>query len=200
MYSWLLEGEYQMKKIRLVIIILVITVIAIIFPKSVKSYIQQRKPYSNKNVYNFLKESKNQKDVYGVAIKLNQGSSANACVYFMAEVLRRNNFNVPEETNNVGKFISLLQERGLKKQIGYQNLSPGDICFTTDAKGNKNGVSTHTYVFMKWVKQGSYDYAYICDNQAKDYKDKVYHIRNIKIIDKANGFDKDAFAFFMKKT
>ena len=53
---------------------------------------------------------------------------------------------------------------------------------------------------MKWVDESHFDYAYICDNQAKDYKNKVYHIRNIKVVDKANGYSKDAFAFFMKKT
>jgi hypothetical protein len=54
-----------------------------------------------------------------------------------------------------------------------------------------------SFIFMRWVKAGNYDYAYICDNQAKDYKNNVYHIRNIKITDKVNGFNKDAFAFFL---
>lgn len=52
---------------------------------------------------------------------------------------------------------------------------------------------------MAWVKEGNYDYAYICDNQAKDYENKIYHIRNIKNVDKANGYSKDAFSFFMEK-
>ena len=52
--------------------------------------------------------------------------------------------------------------------------------FTTDGYGNKMVFQPHTYVFMAWVKEGNYDYAYICDNQTKDYENKIYHIRNIK--------------------
>ena len=105
---------------------------------------------------------------------------------------------MPKDTSNISQIILLLKKEGMEKQRDYENLKPGDICFTTDGDGDKNGIPTHTYIFMKWVKAGNYDYAYICDNQAKDYDGKVYHIRNINVIDKSNGFDKDAFAFFMK--
>ena len=57
---------------------------------------------------------------------------------------------------------------------------------------------SHTYIFMDWVEEGNFDYAYICDNQAKDYNNQIYHIRNIAIVDKANGFTKDAFSFLMR--
>lgn len=187
-----------MKKVSLIIFVLVITSIAIIFSKNIKADMQSENHFLNKNVYNFLEDVGNQKDVYAAAIELNQGSSANTCVYFIAEVLRRNNFNVPKETRNISQIIPLLADDGLKKQRDYKNLMPGDICFTTDGNGDKNGIPTHIYVFMKWVKEGNYDYAYICDNQAKDYEGKIYHIRNIKVIDRSNGFNKDAFAFFMK--
>jgi len=203
-----------MKKLRLFLMLFVIIVIAVKFSintkpstkeetlsiKDEKTYVKDETRYPNKDVYNFLENEVNRKEVYNVAAKLNKGSSANTCVYFIAEVLRRNNFKVPSETNNISQFLSLLKARGFKKQSNYKELKPGDICFSTDDNGDKNGVPTHTYIFMKWVKEGSYDYAYICDNQAKDYKGKVYHVRNINVVDKANGFSKDAFAFFMKKT
>ena len=155
--------------------------------------------YVTNDIYNFLQSEGNRREVYGAAIDLNEGSSANTCVYFIAEVLRRNNFNVPNETSNTKQIISIFTEKGFEKRSDYENLTPGDICFTTDNNGGTSGFPTHTYVFMKWVKEGNYDYAYIVDNQAKDYNDDVYHIRNINVRTRSNGFDKDAFSFFMKK-
>lgn len=184
-----------MKKIHWIVFVLAVTSIVLIFSKGIKAYVN---PFLNKNVYNFLEDEGNRRDINDIAIKLNQGSSANTCVYFIAEVLRRNNFKVPAETSDTSELISLLTKKGLKKQTNYKKLMPGDICFTTDGNGDVDGVPTHTYIFMKWVKDGSYDYAYICDDQAKDYKDKVYHIRNINVVTRSNGFDKEAFAFFMK--
>jgi len=188
-----------MKKARFIVVILVIISIVIVFSKNIKSYSQEEYPYLNENICKFLENKGNRLEVYAAGIKLNQGSSENTCVYFIAEVLRRNNFNVPKETANTDQFLSLLRGKGFKKQMNYKDLMPGDICFTTDASGNKDGIPTHTYIFMKWLKEGNYDYAYICDNQAKDYNGKIYHLRNIKVIARVNGFDKDAFAFFMKK-
>ena len=186
-----------MRKVRLLIVVFVITSIVIIFSNNIMPYIQAENQL-NQNVYNFLEDAGNRKDVYAAAIKLNGGSSANTCVYFVAEVLRRNNFDVPKEICNIAQILPILEEQGLEKQRNYKNLMPGDLCFTTDGNGDKNGLPTHTYVFMKWVKEGIYDYAYVCDNQAKDYKSKIYHIRNINVVSKANGSDKDAFAFYMK--
>ncbi|MPW26115.1 hypothetical protein GC105_09955 [Alkalibaculum sp. M08DMB] len=93
--------------------------------------------------------------------------------------------------------MPLLQERGWKKERDYTKLKRGDVCFTTDSKGNKNGGPTHTFIFMGWVKEGNYDYAYICDNQTKDFDGKILHIRNIKNKGYFNGNGKDAFSFFM---
>jgi len=188
-----------MKKGRLVVITLLIVGIAIIILKNTGLYSQENYKHLNQNVYNFLENKGNRLEVYAAGINLNKGSSENTCVYFLAEVLRKNNFNVPQDVSNTTQIIDLLDQKGFTKQTDYRNLTPGDICFTTDASGNKEGTPTHTYIFMKWVKEGSYDYAYICDNQAKDYSGKIYHIRNIKIIAKVNGYNKDAFAFFMKK-
>lgn len=152
-----------------------------------------------KNIYNYLQNQKNRLTVYETASKLNNNSTQNACVYFLSEVLRKNDYSVPNSVCNTGQLISYLKARGWSKSTDYKALRPGDICFTTDEKGNKNGVPSHTYIFMGWVKQGSYDYAYVCDNQAKDYGGKIYHIRNIKIKGSANGYEKDAFSFFMEE-
>ena len=195
-----MQGGYQVKKGRVIVIVLLIINIAILGSKYTKPQVKEVNPNLNENMYNFLKDEGNQRDVYGAAMNLNKGSSENTCVYFISEVLRKNNFMVPVETSNTEQIISLLRENGFKKQSDYRKLMPGDICFTTDANGEQSNFPTHTYVFMKWVKEGSYDYAYICDNQAKDYKGKIYHIRNIVVRTRSNGLDKDAFAFFMKRT
>ncbi|MGH4140274.1 hypothetical protein [Clostridium sp.] len=189
-----------MKKVKLILFVIVITSIAIIFSKNIKSNVRAENLSLNKDVYNFLQDKGNRIEVYNVAVELNKGSSENTCVYFLSEVLRKNNFEVPQETSNTEQLLSLLSENGFKKQSNYKKLIPGDICFTTDANGEQSNFPTHTYIFMKWVKEGDYDYAYVCDNQAKDYKGKIYHIRNINVVAMANGFDKDAFAFFMKRT
>lgn len=152
------------------------------------------------NIFHFLLIEENQKSAFANAVALNYGSTENSCVYFMAEVLRKNEYSIPKETANITQIISILEKEGWTKNSDYRNLKPGDICFTTDNKGNKQGVPTHTYVFMKWVKRGSYDYAYICDNQAKDYENKIYHIRNIKNRVVIKGQTKDAFSFFMKES
>ncbi|MBU3178829.1 hypothetical protein KPL47_21185 [Clostridium estertheticum] len=186
-----------MKKVMLILFVLVFTSIVVIVLKN--NIIQNEYPHLNENIYGFLQDKGKRTDVYNTSVKLNKGSSKNTCVYFLSEVLRKNNFSVPIETSNTEQMISLLSHKGFKKQSNYKKLMPGDICFTTDANGQQSGFPTHTYVFMKWVKEGSYDYAYICDNQAKDYKGKIYHIRNISITVKSNGLAKDPFAFFMRK-
>lgn len=188
-----------MKKLMKIVVSVVLTSMVIIFYiKNSHQYVQAQNLNLIGNVYNFLEEEANQRDVYNEAIKLNQGSSENTCVYFISEVLRRNNFKVPEQTSNTKQIIDLLKDKGFEEQSDYKKLISGDICFTTDNNGEANGVPTHTYIFMKWVKEGNYDYAYICDNQAKDYKNQVYHIRNINVKATSNGFDKDEFAFFMR--
>ncbi|MBU3159569.1 hypothetical protein KPL37_07355 [Clostridium frigoris] len=187
-----------MKKVRLILLVLVFTSIVVIFLNNI--IIHNKYSHLNKNVYDFLQDKGNRIDVYNASVKLNSGSSKNTCVYFLAEVLRKNDFSIPIETSNTEQMISLLSDKGFKKQSNYKKIMPGDICFTTNANGEQNGFPTHTYIFMKWVKAGSYDYAYICDNQAKDYKGKIYHIRNINIKAKYNGLVKDRFAFFMRKS
>lgn len=188
-----------MRKLKTIFELIIIVVLSVIIVQKINYDMNNvEKIQVRESLHNFMKSEQNRKETYLAAINLNNGNSENTCVYFIAEVLRRNNFDIPMEVANTTQLISLLKDRGWQKDSNYKNLKPGDICFTTDSNGNKNGKPSHTYIFMGWVEEGKYDYAYICDNQAKDYNNKVYHVRNVKAVDKANGFSKDAFSFFMR--
>lgn len=187
-----------MKKLKFIVIVLIVGCLSVKLLESDVFSFARGKSGLRKNIYNYLMDKNNRIDLYTEAINLNSGSSANTCVYFVAEVLRKNNFEVPKDISNTSQLLPYLKKKGWKKDFDYKKLKPGDLCFTTDEKGNKNGIPTHTYIFMGWTKKNNYKYAYVCDNQAKDYKNKIYHVRNIENIEKANGFAKDAFAFFMK--
>lgn len=76
---------------------------------------------------------------------------------------------------------------GWHQSKSLSELLPGDICFTTP---NSEGHFTHAYIFMGWVEQKKFDYAYVCDNQSYDYGTTL-HIRNIKNTSR----DKDPFYF-----
>ncbi|MBD7912912.1 hypothetical protein [Clostridium cibarium] len=188
--------------IKIMIFIISVVVVILVIKAIIGSKIctEDRSYNLDEKIFNFLQSNENRKYIYSKAVKRNKGNSSNTCVYFLAELLRENNFMVPNETKKVSEVLKMLKEDGWKKHSNYEELKPGDICFTTDSDGNKDGIPTHTYVFMKWVKEGSYDFAYVCDNQAKDYNGRLYHIRNIRNVEKTNGFKKEAFAFFMKKS
>lgn len=186
-----------MKKMRLTITTIMIAILAIIVINKILIF-KNRDFHISNRIYGYMKSKSNQKKVFKDAIALNNNNSSNTCVYFVAEVLRKNDIPVAKEIANTTQLIDVLKNRGWKKDNNYKNLNPGDIVFTTDGLGNKNGAPSHAYVFMGWVNEGSYEYAYICDNQAKDYENKIYHIRNVKNRDTANGISKDAFSFFMK--
>lgn len=189
-----------MKKIMLFITSVAVIILVIKAAIDSKIYTEDKNYKFDEKIFNFLQSDENRKYIYSKAIKLNKGNSSNTCVYFLAELLRENNLMVPSEIKKVSEILKILKEDGWEKHSNYEELKPGDICFTTDSDGNKDKTPTHTYVFMQWAKEGSYDYAYVCDNQAKDYDGKLYHIRNIRNVDKTNGFKKEAFAFFMKKS
>lgn len=151
------------------------------------------------NIYNSMLDSKTRIKTYNEAVKLNGGTSANTCVYFISEVLRINGLKIDDSICNTTQLLGIMKKEGFKKETDYKKLMPGDICFTTDEKLNKNGTPTHTYVFMAWEEEGKYDYAYICDNQCKDYGGKIYHLRNITKAETKNGNSKEPFSFFMYK-
>lgn len=174
---------------------LIIFVVFVMFiSKGIKEH---RNDLMREKLYLYLLEEENQSEVFNTAVALNGGKTANTCVYFVSEALRRNNIMIPEYTCNTSQLISELRSIGWTKKGDYEKLGPGDIVFTTDTAGNSDGVPTHTYIFMEWVEEGSYDYAYICDNQANEYG-STYHIRNIKKPDEVDGSTKEAFSFFMR--
>lgn len=187
-----------MKKLGLFIATILLSVFLIAVLTSTNKKGESKGTYSTQKVYTFLSDEKNRRQVYETSIELNKGTSANSCAYFIAEVLRKNGIQVSKDVCNTSQIITCLKKNGWMEYRNYKDLKPGDICFTTDAFGNKDGTPSHTYVFMKWIKENNYEYAYICDNQAKDYKNNVYHIRNITVKATANGFSKDKFSFFMR--
>lgn len=186
-----------MRKNKFLLVFIFLTAVALIYTRFNHETSSTTQNLREK-VYDFIQLESNQKQIYKAAMALNEGKSSNACVYFVSEVLRRNNIDISKGTCNTAQIISILERRGWRKDWDYKNLKPGDICFTTDFEGGKKGDPTHTFIFMSWVKEGSYDYAYICDNQAKDYDNKIYHIRNIKERVTQKGLTKDAFSFSMK--
>lgn len=150
-------------------------------------------------LFSLMSDSNNRAEIYKEAIKLNNGSSENTCVYFMGEALRRVGEDIPYSVCNTKELLSILNKYRWEKEEDYKKLKKGDICFTTDEALDKNGIPSHTYIFMKWKEEGSYDYAYICDNQAKDYEGKIYHLRNIIKVEKFKGNQKEPFSFFIHK-
>lgn len=156
-------------------------------------------PLSN-DIYKFLSDKTNRLKVYNKSTDLNSGDTANTCVYFICEVLRQTGFNISNSVCNTTQLLSILKAKNIKIITDYKRLKPGDICFTTDSKLSKNGIPSHTYVFMSWVKEGNYDFANVCDNQAKDYNDKILHVRNISNTYTFDGKTKDPFSFFVRRT
>lgn len=151
------------------------------------------------NIYSSMINNENRMKAYNRAVALNSGKTTNTCVYFLSEVLRMNGEKIDDSICNTTEILGIMKKDGWKIERDYKKLKPGNICFTTDERLDKNGTPTHTYIFMGWKKEGKYDYAYICDNQAKDYQGKIYHLRNIAKVEKVKGNTKEPFSFFIYK-
>lgn len=198
------KKKHKIKKFNGTKFIISALILTIILPLI---YLEQNLDNKNKNhnyklrenIYNSMQIKENRVKAYNNAIYLNNGDSSNTCVYFLAEVLRMNEEKIPKDVCNTTELLGIMNKEGWKVEKDYKKLKPGDICFTTDENLNKNGTPTHVYIFMSWVEEGKYDYAYICDNQAKDYKGKIYHTRNIKNISNIKNSQKEPFSFFMHK-
>lgn len=145
----------------------------------------------------YLSSASNRTSVNNSTIRLNGGNLSNACVYFTSEGLRRVGVPVRSSMRSIDYLLPYLYENGWKKERDYTKLRKGDICFTTDAAGNKDGRPTHAYTFMGWVEEGNYEYAYICDNQAPYYDNQVLHIRNFLNPGEHDGSEKEAFSYFL---
>lgn len=146
----------------------------------------------NNKISTYLNEEKNRNASFDNAKTLNSGKEKGLSTIFMAQVLRDNDYDINKSVINTKKLISELEEKGWEKVSDYKKLQSGDICFTTSSKNS--GSPAHTYIFMKWVKEGKTDYAYIVDSQVSEYK-STYHKRNID----APTPKKDKFDFFLRK-
>lgn len=147
-----MRGKNKLKVKLLTILTISILVMVLIIIK--KNFISSSNNQLRNDMYNYLSNKGNRINVYNSAVKLNGNSSANTCVYFVSEVLRKNDVNIPGSVCNTSQLISYLKDKGWKKNTDYKQLKPGDICFTTDESGNKDGIPSHTYIFMKWAKRG----------------------------------------------
>src|SRR5690606_35752931 len=118
-----------MKRIRkaLRFIILLFIVFLVLDRQFIKP---QRGARLREQLYQYMLEEENQSQVFNTAVALNGGKTANTCVYFVSEALRRNDVPVSEATCNTSQLISVLKERRWKKDKNYKNLKPGDIVFT----------------------------------------------------------------------
>ncbi|PJI08503.1 MULTISPECIES: hypothetical protein [Clostridium] len=143
----------------------------------------------------YLNSSYNRQNNLNAAIKLNNGISANTCVYFASGALREGGLKVPEDTANTTELIAFLKRKGFKKDYNLDRLRAGEICFTSES-GNKEETPDHTYIFISWV-DSSHEDAYVCDNQKKDYGD-CYHKRNVKYESNVNGQKKSKTIYYMK--
>lgn len=150
-------------------------------------------------IYTSMNDKTTRLKAYNRAVALNNGATSNTCVYFLSEVLRINGFKIDDKVCNTFELLDVMKKDKWKKEKDYKKLKKGDICFTTDEKLDKDGIPTHVYIFMGWKEEGKYDYAYICDNQAKDYAGKIYHLRNITNVATEKGNAKEPFSFFMYK-
>lgn len=150
-------------------------------------------------LYYSMSKKDNRIKAFNRAVVLNNGKSINTCVYFLAEVLRMNGEKIDDSVCNTTQLLEIMKKEGFEKEKNYKKLKPGNICFTTDERLTAMGAPTHTFIFMGWKEQGAYDYAYICDNQANEYKGNLYHLRNIAQVESVNGNTKEPFSFFMYK-
>lgn len=144
-------------------------------------------------IYNYLKIEANRNSVLKKAVKLNNGNRKGVNVYLLSEILRSNAITVPAKTTTVKQLRDSLLSIRWKKDTRFNQLKPGDICFTTDMPG-KTGSPSHAYVFMSWVKNGKTDYANICDGQLDEFSN-ILHQRNLSV----TTTKKDKFSYYLRK-
>ena len=144
-------------------------------------------------IYEYLNIEANRTIVLKKSIALNHGSKKGLNVYLLSEILRSNAIVVPAKTTTVKQLRDSLISIGWKKDSRFNQLKPGDICFTTDMPG-KTGSPSHAYVFMSWVKNGKTDYANICDGQLDEFS-TILHKRNLSV----TTTKKDKFSYYLRK-
>lgn len=145
----------------------------------------------NTKIYTYLNDKANRTASLNEAKALNHGKDKGLSTIFIAEILRNNNYDIPESVINTKGLVSELEKNDWKKIDDYNKLEKGDIIFTTASKSKS---PTHVYIFMGWVEEDKTDYANICDGQISEYSDTL-HKRNIDFATSK----KDKFNFFMRK-
>ncbi|MCY6957152.1 peptidoglycan amidohydrolase family protein [Clostridium brassicae] len=146
----------------------------------------------NEKIYKYLDVEANRKKTFSEAVKLNSGSEKGTSSIFISQVLRNNGQTISKSAINTKTLVAELEKNGWKKITDYKQLQKGDICFAAPSK--EGGSPSHTYVFIKWVKEGKTDYAYVCDSQVSEYKNTL-HTRNIS----SSTPKKEKFGFLMRK-
>lgn len=154
------------------------------------------------NLIRYILDNNNRESIVKRAIELHNGVLTNNCVFTASEALRRvgmtdlslsvcNTGRLDNEVNYMKpySFTYQLQQRNWVVERDFSKLLAGDICFTRDYG---DGIPTHTYTFIKWVKPNDYSYAYIFDNQ-RDENGSLYHIRNINF----QTSEKDITTYYM---
>jgi len=145
----------------------------------------------------YMSNLNNRNSVFAKAVKLHNGNPKNTCALTVSESFRRLGMNIPTYIARTEQVEGHLKARGWVREMDLKLLQPGDVCFTTDTKGNlTGGHSTHTFIFMSWANKEK-TLMNICDNQASSYKGNVYHTRTIF---KSSKTDATAFFYHTKLT
>ncbi len=103
--------------------ILVILLFILILANFIKNLQYDNRLYNSKlqeKIYNSMMIKENRLKVYSRSIKLNKGSSSNTCVYFIAEVLRRNGENIDDSVCNTTQLLHIMKKDGWKKSKNYK--------------------------------------------------------------------------------
>lgn len=144
----------------------------------------------HQRIYQYMLNPANEVNVHNTAVRLHGGITVNNCAFFASEVLRRQGVSIQSAVGNVEQLQGILTRIGFQRDFNLRNLKPGDIAFTERF--------THTFIFMGWVNQGRYDYAYVVDNQARMFGGEVYHIRKLDSYEPSKDTDKTAFFMYRR--
>lgn len=148
----------------------------------------------NNAVYTNVLGDENRKKALEESVRINENETTGLAAIYISELLRQSGVQVPREVKNTKDLVSSLQNLGWQKITDPKQLQKGDVCFTTDMT-NMEGYPSHVYIFMGWAKEGSTDYALVCDNLFAQNNNQPIHKRNIDFETE----DAQKMNFFMRK-
>ncbi|MGL4449816.1 MAG: SH3 domain-containing protein [Sarcina sp.] len=124
---------------------------------------------THQNLLNLIQYKNDRVSAFSEATQLH-GSTLDNCVYYVSSLLRKDNFNVPDNMGNVAQFKNWVTNSDWNISTNIDNLQPGDVCFA----GN-----THTFIFVSWYDK-SKGLANVDDNQIAYFNpDKATYVRNL---------------------